>query len=170
MRDQPDNNETQFLNVDLDVWSRSPLDELVAAFGKRVFVLYVGREGRRYGAHVALVRYSTSKKADTVIRALARLVADLPEAPRAIWDRAQSRELNIGIQAGHTPHAHELRIKPDTLEAVASLDARIVVTTYAAGRKRKKRNQRAFCLGRRSRNQQQATFLQSGEQRKGDQP
>ena len=130
----PQDDETQFLNVDLDVWSRSPLGELVAALGKRVDVLYVGREKRRYFARLELTHHHSRKKADTVIRALAQLVANLPEAPRAIWDRAQSREFSIGIQAGYAPHAHELRIKPDTLEAVARLNARIVVTTYAARR------------------------------------
>ena len=126
----PEDDQTHFLNVDLVVWSRSPLDELVAAFGKRVDVLYVGSEGRRYGAHVELA--SVSKSVDALVRGLARLVTNLPETPRALWDRAQRREFNIGIQAGHEPHCHELRLKPDTLEAVVSLNARIVVTTYAA--------------------------------------
>ena len=137
MSDWPEDDETQFLNVDLDVWSRSPLDQLVAAFGRRVRVLFVGREGRRYGAHVGLS--SSGRNVDTLVRALARLVADLPKTSRTLWDRAQSREFNIGIQAGHEPHSHELRLKADTLEAVARLNARIVVTTYAAQRWRKTR-------------------------------
>jgi hypothetical protein len=51
----PEDDQTHFLNVDLDVWSRSPLDELVAAFGKSVYVLYIGRERRRYSARKAII-------------------------------------------------------------------------------------------------------------------
>jgi hypothetical protein len=47
-------SETRFLNVDLDILSRSPLDALTDAFGTRVCVLHVGREGRHFSAHVEL--------------------------------------------------------------------------------------------------------------------
>ena len=38
---------THFLNVDLDIESREPLDALVAAFGKKVFVRLAGPIGPR---------------------------------------------------------------------------------------------------------------------------
>jgi hypothetical protein len=48
-----EHEETSFLNVDLDVLSKTPLDGLVEAFGEKVDVLYVGKVGRRFfGAHV----------------------------------------------------------------------------------------------------------------------
>ena len=34
---------TNFLNVDFEVLSRTPLDALVAALGRKVFVLYQGK-------------------------------------------------------------------------------------------------------------------------------
>lgn len=120
---------TQFLNVDLDVWSKRPLEPFVTALGKHLYVHYVGREGTRHGAHVALARDSAS--ADTTARALARLVEKLPKAARRLWDTASAREFNIGIQAGLTPHAHEVRLSPATLEVIARLTARVVVTTYS---------------------------------------
>ena len=43
---------TTCLNVDLEVISRTPLDPLVQAFGRKVDVLHVGPWGQRYGAHV----------------------------------------------------------------------------------------------------------------------
>jgi len=49
-----DEEVTNFLNVDLDILSRSRLEPLVAAFGKNVSVHYVGAEGSRYGAHLSL--------------------------------------------------------------------------------------------------------------------
>src|SRR6266480_30792 len=44
------------VNVDLDVIAKRSLEPLVAAFGKRVDVLYVGRRGRKYSAHFEVVR------------------------------------------------------------------------------------------------------------------
>jgi hypothetical protein len=120
---------TQYLNVDLDVWSSQSLEPLVAALGERVCVHYVGREGRRHGAHVSLAR--TSRSADATARALARLIETLPQPARRLWDTASARDFNIGIQAGLTPHAHEVRLSATTLEIIARLGGRIVVTTYS---------------------------------------
>jgi hypothetical protein len=120
---------TTFLNVDLDIASRVSLEPLVAAFGKKVFVHYVGRHGRKFWAHVS--RSSYGQSADKLTRELCSLVRRLPRGPRKLWDGAVSREFNVGIQAGHTPHFHELRIAEKTLSMVAELRGTIVVTTYA---------------------------------------
>ena len=122
-------DETSFLNVDLDIWSRRPLEPLVEALGKKIFVHHVGREGRRHGAHLSLS--SSGQRADVLTRALAKLVAKLPKTARQLWDDATAREFNVGIQAGLTPFSHEIRLSPETLEIVARLRGSVVVTTYA---------------------------------------
>ena len=121
--------ETSFLNVDLDIWSRRPLEPLVEALGKKILVHHVGKEGRRQGAHLSLSRCGQS--ADARTRALARLVEKLPKAARKLWDDATAREFNVGIQAGLTPFSHEIRLSAETLEMVARLGGSVVVTTYA---------------------------------------
>jgi len=78
-------DEVGFLNVDVDVFSKTPLDPLTAALGKPVLVNYVGREGRRYSAHFSL--YDPSS-ADAAIRRLARLIMKLPTPARRLWDQA----------------------------------------------------------------------------------
>ena len=128
-----EDDETRFLNVDLDVFSRSHLEPLVAALGRKVSLNYVGGERGRYSAHLALAN-SHRKDADTLIRALAACVNGLPRAARKLWNEAQSREFNIGIQAGFEPRSYEIRIKTETLALVARLKGRIGVTTYAAER------------------------------------
>jgi hypothetical protein len=128
LRDFPD--RTCFMDVDLDILSRVPLDPLVAALGKKVGVHYVGREGRAYGAHLHLAD-AYKKTADTRMRELVRLVRQLPPLPRKLWYSARSREFNLGIQAAAAPRYHELRLKPETLEAVARVKGSVVVTTYA---------------------------------------
>ena len=120
---------TTFLNVDLDVFARSSLEPLAAAFGSRVFQLFVGLHGNRYGAHFEL--RAQHKTADARIVALVNLVKGLPRPARAIWNQAYRRDFNIGIQGGVRPHSYELSLKPETLELVSSVDARLVVTVYA---------------------------------------
>ncbi len=139
---------THFANVDLDIFSRARLEPLIAAFGKRVFVHYVGPERGMFGAHLSLSSYGQS--ADTLTRGLCRLVSRLPSEARRLWDSAKQRDFNVGIEAGLEPHSHELRLTERTVAWVARLGGSIVITTYApevilrttsrtlAGRARKK--------------------------------
>ena len=127
-----DDDGTMFLNVDLDILSRSRLEPLVEALGDDVIVLHAGPEGRMHGAHVELSKGSCGKNADSVIRGLVALVKTLPKGPRRLWNTANSREFNIGIQAAFKPRRFELRLQPETLKAAASINGRIVVTVYAA--------------------------------------
>jgi hypothetical protein len=123
-------SETRFLNVDLDIWSRSPLDRLTGAFDKKVCVLHVGREGRNFAAHLELA--SLPRDPDRLIRRFVALVENLPRAARRLWNQARIREFNLGVQAGTGPYSYELRLRPETLRAIARVDARFGVTVYGA--------------------------------------
>ena len=124
---------TRFLNVDLDIWSASPLDSLAHAFGNKIIVLHAGKEGRgRYGAHLTLAHSGLPRdSADRLIDGFVRLIRKLPPRARALWNRARRRDFNVGIQAAARPHSYELPVEPATLQAVASVNARLVVTVYA---------------------------------------
>ena len=126
-----DEEATNFLNVDLDIFSKSRLEKLVAAFGDVISVHYVGREGSRYSAHLELGRYFP-KDADSGVKALTALVRRLPASARRIWKNAQTKDFNIGIQGGIRPHYSEFPLKAKTLGEVARLGARVVITVYAA--------------------------------------
>ena len=123
-------SNTRFLNVDLDLWSAASLDPLVKAFGRTVLVLYSGKEGRRYSAHLELA--TPLADADRVIRRFVRLVERLPRTARTLWNRAQTREFNIGVQAEATPLRYDLQLKPETVLAMARVHARLGVTVYGA--------------------------------------
>jgi hypothetical protein len=120
--------QTRFLNVDLDVWSRFPLDDLVSGFGTSAIALHVGRQGRRHLARFELATESSDP--DRLIRRFVSLVARLPRSARTAWGRAHRRDLNIGIQAGRSPHAHGWPLQPRTLQAAASVNAQITLTVY----------------------------------------
>jgi hypothetical protein len=124
-------NETQFLNVDLDVFARSSLEPLALAFGSKVLPLYVGPRGHRYSAHFEL-RGSQGHSADARIVGFVRLVKSLPRAARVVWNHAYRRDFSVGIQAGLEPYSYDLSLRPETLKLVSSVNARVVVTIYAA--------------------------------------
>jgi hypothetical protein len=120
---------TQFLNVDLDLYSRSDLVPLVDAIGRRVIVLHVGRVGRSYRARLEVSRRTTT--ADSTIREFCRLIGKLPVPARRLWDGADRRSFSIGVQAGAQPHASDFVVKAETVAAVAELGGEIVVTVYS---------------------------------------
>src|SRR5262245_47215933 len=104
---------TKFLNVDLDIWANRSLRPLVDALGRRVVVLFVGKEGRRYGAHLELS--AALKDPNRILSRFVEHVHDLPRPARALWNGASVRAFNVGIQAATQPHSFELQLEPETL-------------------------------------------------------
>jgi hypothetical protein len=120
---------TEFLNVDLDIYAQYDLKPLVSRFGKKVMVLYVGRERRTYTAHLELA--GMTKSADSTIRGFCRLIQAIPNAERQLWNRARRRDFSIGVQAGEQPNSCDFAVEAETVQAVAQVGARIVLTVYS---------------------------------------
>jgi hypothetical protein len=129
-----DDGETEFLNVDLEVFSRESLAAFAKALGPSVHVLHEGRWGRRYAACVELWSSGYGQTADSIISRMARRLSKMPRSGKVLWNRAQVKQFNIGIEAAATSRTFELHIKPETVRAVARLGARLVVTVYAPER------------------------------------
>jgi len=122
-------DETHFLNVDLDIYSKTDLQPLVSALGKKVIVLYVGRYRRTYSARLEVARLT--KDVDSTIRAFCKVIESLPRTQRRRWNTATRREFNIGVQGGMQPRSHEILLAAATVKAVSEVDARIGFTVYA---------------------------------------
>ena len=125
---------THFLNVDLDVHSKSNLQPLVTAMGKKVHVLFVGRIKRTYQVHLELWESGLSESADSIVRGFCALIRALPKAAVELWNSAKVRDFNIGVQAAMQPHAYEIALAPETVRAAAEVNARIVLSVYAPER------------------------------------
>ena len=123
-----DEEAINFLNVDLDIFSKSRLEPLVAAFGDKIGVHYVGPEGSRYAAHFEL---GFLKNPDAGIKALVVLVRQLSTQAQKLWRNAQVKDFNIGIQGGIKPRYCEFPLHLETLNEVVKLRARVVITVYA---------------------------------------
>src|SRR5580658_9001966 len=119
-----DHSITHFLNVDLDIYSRSNLQPLVDAFGDKVIVLHTDRVGRLYRA---FLEENTSRRGsptvDTTIRKLCRLIRALTPAQRRLWNKATRRDFNVGIQSD--VEGNTFQIEAETVKAAAAAGARI---------------------------------------------
>ena len=119
----------QFLNVDLEISSKSSLAPLIAELSVRMFQLYKGRYGGMARANFEVNKITLT--ADATIKEIVRVVEGLGPAARRCWDKAHAREFDVGIQAGMKPPTIAVEIDPKTVQAVAALDGRIVITVYA---------------------------------------
>jgi hypothetical protein len=122
-------SETRFLNVDLDIYSTCDLQPLINSLGRKVIALFVGRERRRFCAHLEVAR--GAKSADSTIRAFCALIRGLPRTERDRWNAAKVRDFSIGIQAGQQPNPCDIAIEAETVRAVSEVAARIVISVYA---------------------------------------
>ena len=127
----PDRELTNFLNVDLDIFSKSDLQPLVTAMGTKVMVLHVGRYKGTYRAHLEVAGYSGyDENADSTIRAFCAIIRALPKAALKLWNAAKVRDFNVGVQAGTQPPSFEIALAAETVRAASEVNARIVLTVY----------------------------------------
>jgi hypothetical protein len=123
---------THFLNVDLEVSSKSDLQPLAKALEEKLFVLYVGRFGRykrTYHAHFEVA--GMVRDPDSAIRDLCSAIRRLPKPALRLWKSARSRDFNIGVQAGAEPVMYELALQGKSVKAASDVNARIVLTIYS---------------------------------------
>jgi len=134
VRRRTDDDKTEFLNVDLEAFSRESLATLAKSLGRSVNVLHEGRWGRRYAACFELWSSGYGQTADAIILRMARLLTKMPRSAKVLWNRAQVSQFNIGIGAAARSRTFELHVRPEALQAAARLGARLVVTVYAPER------------------------------------
>jgi hypothetical protein len=129
-----DDEPTHFITVDLEIFSKRKLKALVTALHEKVVVLHEGRWGHRYHASVngSGYRGNTRLTADQEIGELLGLIDILRAGARRLWDRADARIFDIGVQAGFHPHSHALKLSSRTIRRLANAHATVAVTTYAA--------------------------------------
>ena len=121
--------DIRFLNVDLDLESKSPLDTLLTGLGDAVVVLHQEQVNDRYAATLEIT--ADPKTAEATILQFCHLLEQLPKHARAVWDRCDTRVFDIGFDAGDSPRSLRSVLDPDTVKRVAALGAGINITIYA---------------------------------------
>jgi len=117
-----------FLNVDLEIFSRSPIEPLVAAFGRKVQALYMGLE---FGLHKAVLETTGRPKSpDLCILRFCRLIQSLPAREQTLWNSAKARTFDIGVQAPMRGRLYWSLISAKAVRAAAEVNARIAMSVY----------------------------------------
>ena len=116
-----------FLNVDLDIVSKTKLDSLARDLGEKVIVLHIGPLGRQH--FLALESSKSHKGPDATIHALCSAVENLSPRAQRIWT-ASRKDFNVGYELRAAERSLHFTLRPDTLHRVARLGATLTVTCY----------------------------------------
>ena len=120
-------NTAHFLNVDLDIRSKTELAPLLKEFGRRVALMHCGPIGGRY--LLAVETAKTYKNPDATTHALCALVENLSPFARRLWNAAE-KQFDVGYEWSPGLNASQFSLRPDTLLRVAQLGAGLTVTHY----------------------------------------
>lgn|SRR6185295_10412945 len=122
-----------FLNVDLVIESKSSLRPLAREFGKNVIVMFSGRMNGRHWLIVGIA--GCCMGLERTVSALCVLIERLSPDSKQIWDKAQSKQFDIGYEARlSSERANRFSIRPNTIRRVAKLGAGFTTTLYREDR------------------------------------
>jgi hypothetical protein len=116
-----------FLNVDLDIEADGDLALLTQALEPHAYAL----ERSPGRASLELAEPARATTPEPLILEFVGIVQALPLKAREVWDRAEKRVFDIGIQSGRRPFQETYRLGSETLRAVAEIGADIAVTVYS---------------------------------------
>jgi hypothetical protein len=116
---------THFINVDLEIYGKSGIANLIASLEKSVVVLGTNNK------FTAMELLGATSDLDKTVAKFCKLIQSLPDDSAAVWNRLKKRVLNIGIQAGEEPKSANFVISKKTLALAASIGTEIEITVYA---------------------------------------
>jgi cob(I)alamin adenosyltransferase len=118
---------SHFLNVDLEITSRSKLDLFSVEIKKKTFVLYSGRQSQKN--LLILECCGSPKNANAAIDTLCAIIEKVSPAARRIWDSAE-KIFDIGWESEKGDQSSRIQLKSATLKRITALGATIAVTHY----------------------------------------
>lgn len=121
--------EIRYLNTDLDLYSTVDLTALAAGLEERgMSIHHVGQHDGSWRAHLDMNQcYETP---ELTISAMLDVIEKLPEPLKAVWDRCDLREFNMGYDCGDRPRPFEQTLSSELLGRVAAIGAGLGLTLY----------------------------------------
>jgi len=121
-------DKSSFVSVALEVFSKSDLQSLVAAFGSKVHVHYLGMEFGLFKAYLELALQP--KTPESGILRYCKLIQNLPPSERAAWNAAKSRSFDVGIEAPKRGSHYWTAVGADAVRAASEVGAQIAISVY----------------------------------------
>jgi len=122
-----------YINVDLEIRSRSDLRPLADALSRKLFVLFAGRIGSAYMASFEVS--GVDLPPDLAIRRMARALSTLPKSSQRLWKQAHDRVFDIGVEQTAGFQIFTLPLRMETVDIVSKLGARLILTFYPLSRR-----------------------------------
>jgi len=120
----------EFLNVDLEIVSRSKLDAIETGVRDLAHALYCGPAGKKGMFLLALECNEYPKNSDAGILVLCTAVDRLGKAERRLWDRALSRTFDVGYNLEVGVRLVRATVRSKTLARVVALGATVAFSCY----------------------------------------
>jgi hypothetical protein len=117
-----------FLNVDLEIFSKSDLKPLADALKSGLDVHYLGMEFGKHKAYFELLR--PPETPDQGILRYCTLIQKLSPKMRRLWDGAESRSFDIGFESPKKGRYFWGAVSQKAVRAAASVGAQIAITVY----------------------------------------
>lgn len=119
-----------FLNVDLEILSRSKLDAIESGMNGLAHALYCGPVGKKGIFLLSLGSEKESKNADAAILDLCAAVERLGKGERRLWEGALSRTFDVGYSLEPGARMVQVTLRPETVARVIALGATIAFSCY----------------------------------------
>jgi hypothetical protein len=122
--------ETHFLNIDLDLESTQPIDELVNILGKSFTKMTYHKCENLWRASFETAESDIESIIDVFFHSITLLAGE----PRIQWDNCSKREFNLGFQAENSPRSFVKTISDSSLSKITEIGGTLGVTIYAPER------------------------------------
>jgi hypothetical protein len=124
-------DKSLFMNVDLDIYSKSDLRPLVDALGDQIIEMWVGKVRRTYEAHLEVSGSHLAPSAPSrIILRFCKLIGALPPSKRELWSAAKTKSFDIGIESPKRNMHFWSAVSPEAVRAAAEVGAQIAITIY----------------------------------------
>jgi hypothetical protein len=122
-------DKSTFMNVALEIFSRSDLTPIADALGSKVMVFYLGKEFGLFKAYF-YPGWPQSNTPETGILRYCKLIEKLPIKERKLWDSAKSRSFDLGFEGPDKNRYYWGAVSQKAVRAAAQINAQIAITIY----------------------------------------
>jgi hypothetical protein len=122
-------DKSSFMNVALEIFSRSDLTPIADVFGSNVTVFYLGKEFGLFKAYF-YPGWPQSNTPESGILRYCKLIQKLPKEERKLWNSARSRSFDLGFEGPQKGRHYWGEVSQKAVRAAAEVGAQIAITIY----------------------------------------
>lgn len=127
--------DVHFANVDLEIWSKTDLQDLIDDLGENVLILF--HDKFKNGNILASLEISYNEidyfeniEPEKILGAFCSLIENLPKKSRKIWDKSYEKIFVIGFESGNTEKSFQTDLSLETLKRIYEIGASVRITIY----------------------------------------